>query len=89
MKLLENNLLKTTSSKGQIQLLLKQAQERTGLDETGLAIAWLTAIPGSPIPVLGSVRDSRIESALKGCQTELPRPLWFALLEAIRGHEVA
>ena len=69
--------------------LLKQAQERTGLDETGLPIPWRTAIPGSPIPVLGSVRDSRIESALKGCQTEPPRPLWFALLEAIRGHEVA
>lgn len=71
------------------EALMEQAMEQTGLDGTGLAIAWLAAIPGSPIPVLGSVRDSRIESALKGCQTVLPRPLWFALLEAIRGHAVA
>lgn len=69
--------------------LLASAGAQTGLDDTGLAIAWLAAIPGSPIPVLGSLRDSRIESALKGCQTALPRPLWFALLEAIRGHRVA
>lgn len=69
--------------------LFEQAHQQTGLDETGLAIAWLAAIPGSPVPVLGSVRDSRIESALKGCQADLPRPLWFALLEAIRGHRVA
>ena len=39
---------------------------------------------GAPIPVLGSMREARIEAALKGARTTLPRPLWFALLEAMR-----
>ncbi|MHA7924247.1 MAG: aldo/keto reductase [Marinobacter sp.] len=64
--------------------LLKAAREETGLCETGLAIAWLRQIPGAPIPVLGSMRDTRIEAALEGTRTVLPRPLWFALLEAMR-----
>lgn len=64
--------------------LLKDAREETGLCETGLAIAWLRQIPGAPIPVLGSMREARIKAALEGARTVLPRPLWFALLEAMR-----
>lgn len=71
------------------QELLATAKEETGLCETGLAIAWLRQLPGSPIPVLGSMRESRIRSAQAGAQSVLPRSLWYALLEAVRGHRVA
>jgi predicted oxidoreductase len=64
--------------------LLKAAREETGLCETGLAIAWLRQLPGAPIPVLGSMREARIEAALQGTRTALPRPLWYAILEAMR-----
>lgn len=69
--------------------LLEAAKEETGLCSTGLAIAWLRQIPGAPVPVLGSMRESRIEAALQGARRELPTPLWFALLEAMRGNPVA
>src|SRR5690554_120778 len=68
--------------------LLQAAKEETSLDETGLAIAWLRQIPGTPIPVVGSMRERRIQEALKGARTTLPRSLWFALLEAVRQTEV-
>lgn len=69
--------------------LLQAAREATGLCETGLAIAWLRQIPGRPVPVLGSMRAERIRAALQGTRRDLPRPLWFALLEAMRGEPVA
>lgn len=68
--------------------LLETAREQTGLSETSLAIAWISQIPGQPIPVLGSMNDERIKAALEGCNSVLPRPLWFALLEAVRGRRV-
>ncbi|HET8800245.1 MAG TPA: aldo/keto reductase [Marinobacter sp.] len=64
--------------------LRDRAREETGLCETGLAIAWLRQLPGRPIPVLGSLREQRIQAALAGTRTNLPRPLWYALLEACR-----
>lgn len=68
--------------------LLETAREQTGLSETSLTIAWISQIPGQPIPVLGSMNDERIKAALDGCNSVLPRPLWFALLEAVRGRRV-
>ncbi|SFR40969.1 Predicted oxidoreductase [Marinobacter gudaonensis] len=69
--------------------LLEAVRAETGLCETGLAIAWLRQIPGAPIPVLGSLRADRMQAALKGSKARLPRPLWFALLEAMRKMPVA
>ncbi|MDF0749211.1 aldo/keto reductase [Marinobacter sp. 71-i] len=69
--------------------VLDQAREETGLDETGLAIAWLRQIPCTPVPVLGSMNPERIHSALQGAQSLIPRPLWFRLLESVRKSAVA
>lgn len=69
--------------------LLDQAKEETGLDDTGLAIAWLRQIPGTPVPVIGSLNPDRIHSALRGTRSELPRPLWYRLLESVRNTAVA
>ncbi len=69
--------------------LLDRAREETGLDETALAIAWLHQIPGSPVPVLGSMNPDRIRSAIRGAQSPLSRPLWYRLLESVRKTAVA
>ncbi|MBW0146601.1 aldo/keto reductase [Marinobacter sp. CAU 1620] len=68
--------------------LMKAAGQETGLCETGLAIAWLRQLPGRPVPVLGSLRAARIQGALEGARKDLPRPLWYALLEAVRDQAV-
>lgn len=69
--------------------ILDRAREETGLDETGLAIAWLRQIPGTPVPVLGSMNTDRIRSALHGAEYTLPRPIWYRLLESVRNKAVA
>ncbi|MDL4863606.1 aldo/keto reductase [Halomonas elongata] len=55
----------------------------------GLALAWLRALPGQPLPVIGSLREQRIAQLLDDADQVLDRPTWYALLEAARGHEVA
>ncbi|WP_371824082.1 aldo/keto reductase family oxidoreductase [Hahella sp. HN01] len=62
---------------------------QTGVSETGLALSWLKRIPGRPLPVLGSLREPRINDALAGVGHEMSRTDWYALLEAARGHCVA
>lgn len=75
---------------GRIPLeLLDRAQDETGLDETGLAVAWLHQIPGAPVPVLGSMNPERIHSALQGVRSTVSRPLWYRLLESVRNRAVA
>ena len=69
--------------------LMGEAREETGLDDTGLAIAWLRQIPGTPIPVLGSMNPERIHSALNGARSPMPRGLWYRLLESVRNTAVA
>ena len=69
--------------------IVDRVREETGLDETGLAIAWLRQIPGAPVPVLGSMNPDRIRSALHGAQHVLPRPIWYRLLETVRNKAVA
>ena len=55
---------------------------------SALALAWLRTLPGSPVPVIGSIKPKRINDMLIG-PTTLPREAWYELLEAARGHCVA
>ncbi|MFC6673026.1 aldo/keto reductase [Marinobacterium aestuariivivens] len=67
---------------------LAEMAAQAGCGTTGLALAWLRRLPGQPVPVMGSLNDARIADALAGCELELSRPDWFALLEAARGQRV-
>lgn len=63
--------------------------ERLGVSPAGLALAWLRALPGRPVPVIGSLKAERIRALQADAGLTLARADWFALLEAARGHEVA
>lgn len=73
--------------------VLGQSLERLAADynasSSGLALAWLRALPGHPVPVIGTLRESRIDELLAGASLTLDRPTWFALLEEARGERVA
>ncbi|MDG5500572.1 aldo/keto reductase [Marinobacter sp. BGYM27] len=75
-------------AKGRIASALKKLGAETGLSPTALAIAWLRQIPGNPIPVLGSMKPTRIDDALTGAEVGMSRTDWFTLLEAARGKPV-
>lgn len=75
-------------AKGKIASALKHLSAETGLSATALAIAWVKRIPGDPIPVLGSMKATRIDDALAGAEAVMSRADWFSLLEAARGEPV-
>lgn len=60
--------------------------ENTSLD--GVAIAWLLSHPAKVIPVLGSGKIGRLESAVDAALLEISRQDWFKILEASTGQEV-
>lgn len=72
-----------------VRPLLLELAETYGVTPAGLALAWLRALPGRPVPVVGSLKAERIQALARDAAFALPRPAWFALLEAARGHEVA
>lgn len=53
-----------------------------------LAYAWVLAHPAGVLPIVGTNRISRIESAAKAATITLSREDWFALWVAAKGHGI-
>lgn len=68
-----------------LQQALAEVAEALQATPNQVALAWLRRLPGSPLPILGSLRWSRIEEALQGAALQLDAPTWFYLAEAARG----
>ncbi|WP_018249960.1 aldo/keto reductase [Orenia marismortui] len=51
--------------------------------------AWLLSHPAEIIPIVGSGKIKRIESAVEAMEIELTREQWFEILQSSMGHEVA
>lgn len=58
-----------------------------GLDQ--IYLAWLLKHPVSILPVLGTARIDRVESAINALNVDLTNEEWFRLWEASTGKEVA
>ena len=70
---------------------LQRVGSRHGLDSGSLdqvAIAWLLQLPSRPLPIVGTQKLDRLESAAKACDLELERQDWFEIYEASLGQEV-
>ncbi|MEA3252642.1 MAG: aldo/keto reductase [Pseudomonadota bacterium] len=68
---------------------LSSLAEELGVSRAGLALAWLRRIPGSPVPVIGTLKAARIQALLADSNLTIDRATWFMLLEESRGHRVA
>jgi predicted oxidoreductase len=53
-----------------------------------VALAWILTHPAGVIPVLGSGKLERLQSAAAAAHLQLSREAWFALWSASTGHEV-
>jgi predicted oxidoreductase len=53
-----------------------------------LAYAWIMAHPSRPLPVVGTNKIERIQSASQADAMTLEREDWYALWEAAQGHKV-
>lgn len=68
---------------------LNSLAEDLDVSRAGLALAWLRRIPGSPVPVIGTLKASRIQALVADSNLAIDRATWFMLLEESRGHRVA
>ena len=69
--------------------LLKRVAHQRRTSPAQLALTWLRALPGCPLPVIGTLRPERIEELLGSDEQPMARADWFALLEQARGGRVA
>jgi predicted oxidoreductase len=53
-----------------------------------LAYAWILAHPSRPLPVIGTNKVERIESAVRAAGLHLTREDWYALWVAAKGHGI-
>lgn len=53
-----------------------------------LAYAWVLAHPSRPLPVIGTNKVERLQSAAESEAITLEREDWYALWEAAMGHKV-
>ncbi|OAI58077.1 hypothetical protein AYO49_01480 [Verrucomicrobiaceae bacterium SCGC AG-212-N21] len=53
-----------------------------------LAYAWILAHPANPLPILGTNKVERIQSAAKSVEIKLEREDWYALWEAAQGRQI-
>jgi predicted oxidoreductase len=53
-----------------------------------LAYAWIMAHPANPLPILGTNKVERIQSATKSVEIKLGREDWYALWEAAQGRQI-
>ncbi len=67
----------------------KEMAERThGATLEQLAYAWIMAHPSQPLPVIGTNKLERIQSAAKAVDIVLQREDWYALWQAAQGRKV-
>jgi predicted oxidoreductase len=66
---------------------LMEKHGATGLDQ--ILLAWLLKHPAGILPVLGTTKIARLETAANSLKIELTDEEWFELLEASVGSEVA
>ncbi|WP_245391719.1 aldo/keto reductase [Salinicola aestuarinus] len=67
---------------------LSRLAEQLDSTTAGLALAWLRRLPGSPVPVIGTLNEKRIDHLVHSGNLDLDRATWFALLEEARSHRV-
>ncbi|WP_038161966.1 aldo/keto reductase [Verrucomicrobium sp. BvORR106] len=53
-----------------------------------LAYAWILAHPAQALPVIGTNKVERIESAAQSSRIQLEREDWYSLWEAAKGHKI-
>jgi predicted oxidoreductase len=71
-----------------IEEALHPLREKYECSTDQLLLAWLLKHPSKPVPVLGTSKADRVESAIHSLSINLDRQDWFILYEAARGRQV-
>ncbi len=74
--------------KNLMSVLMKLGNEHGGASVDQIALAFILKHPVGFIPVLGTGKMKRIESAIKSLEIDLSREQWYSIWEAAKGCEV-
>jgi predicted oxidoreductase len=66
----------------------KMASRYNGATLEQLAYAWILAHPSKPLPILGTNKMERIQTAAAAAEIKLEREDWYALWEAAQGRQI-
>ncbi len=66
----------------------KMSPRYQGASLEQLAYAWILAHPSQPLPVIGTNKFERLQSAAQAAEINLERQDWYALWEAAKGHKI-
>ena len=66
----------------------KMSARYNGATLEQLAYAWIMAHPAKPLPIIGTNKIERIQSAAQSCNIKLEREDWYALWEAAQGRQI-
>lgn len=70
------------------QAAVEMAPRYGGATVDQLAYAWILAHPSRPMPIIGSNRIERVESAVRAAGITLSREDWYALWTAAQGRRI-
>ncbi len=68
--------------------LAKVAQELNAETIEQVVYAWIMRLPSSPLPIIGSGKIERVQSALGALDLQMTRQQWFRIRKAALGYDV-
>jgi len=75
-------------SASEILPLLAQIGDQLDITPAGVALAWLAALPGKPVPLMGTGTRNHIIESIRSMKQNLDRQDWYALWEAATGYSL-
>ena len=70
------------------KVLMSMGRELDGADIDQIAVAWILKHPANFVPVLGTGKIERIQSAVDSLEIQMSREQWFRIWEASMGCEI-
>lgn len=72
-----------------VRMVLEELRDELGTQSIEEVIyAWVRALPSKPLPIVGSGRIERVETAVRALDVTLTREQWYRVWVASKGHGV-
>lgn len=72
-----------------VRTVLEELKKEVGAESLDQVIyAWVRKLPSNPLPIIGSGKIERVESAIKAMSLELTREQWYRVWVESKGHGV-
>ncbi|WP_017020874.1 aldo/keto reductase [Aliivibrio logei] len=72
-----------------VRHVLEEIKEEIGADSIDQVIyAWVAKLPSNPVPIIGSGKIERVQSAIKAMSLALTREQWYRVWVESKGHGV-